>query len=91
MVETSKSGSMSGERKRDAGPWPTDHRASLRLYLRPPFAVEAQHAVADLRLCRSPTLGERMMLAHELLQPLVEHVGIDLGGRDVGVTEQLLH
>ena len=36
-------------------------------------------------------LGQRVVLVDEALQALVEDVGIDLGRRDVGMTEQLLH
>ena len=40
---------------------------------------------------RSALLGQRMMLMHQLFQPLLEHVRVDLGRRDVGMAEQLLH
>ena len=32
-----------------------------------------------------------MQIAHEAFEPLFQHVGIDLRGRDVGVAEQRLH
>ena len=35
--------------------------------------------------------GQRMMLEHELLQPLLQHMRVDLRRRDVGVAQQLLH
>ena len=36
-------------------------------------------------------LGQRVQIAHEALQTLVEKMRIDLGGRDVGVAEKRLH
>jgi hypothetical protein len=36
-------------------------------------------------------LSERMMLLDEPSQALLDDVGIDLRGRDVGMTKQLLH
>jgi len=32
-----------------------------------------------------------MQIAHKAFEPLFQHVGIDLRGRDVGVAEQRLH
>ena len=32
-----------------------------------------------------------MQVAHQALQPLLDHMGIDLRRRDVGVAEQRLH
>ena len=36
-------------------------------------------------------LRQRMQVAHQALQPLLDHMGVDLRGRDVGVAEQRLH
>ena len=38
-----------------------------------------------------PRSGQRVVLEHQLLQPLFEHVRIDLRGRDIGMAQQLLH
>ena len=35
--------------------------------------------------------GERVVLGDQRAQPLLEHVGVDLRRRDVGMAEQLLH
>ena len=32
-----------------------------------------------------------MQIAHEAFQPLLQHVGIDLRGRDIGVAQKRLH
>ena len=32
-----------------------------------------------------------MQIAHEAFQPLLQHMGIDLRGRDIGVAEKRLH
>src|SRR6516162_2054337 len=40
---------------------------------------------------RALFLAERMQVAHQALEALVEHVGVDLRGRDVGMAEQRLH
>src|SRR6476659_7133858 len=32
-----------------------------------------------------------MQVSHQALEPVIEHVGIDLRGRDVRVAEELLH
>ena len=34
---------------------------------------------------------QRMQVAHQALEALLQHVGVDLRGRDVGVPEQRLH
>ena len=36
-------------------------------------------------------LRQRMQVAHQAFQALLDHMGIDLGGRDVGMAEQRLH
>jgi len=36
-------------------------------------------------------LRQRMQVANQALQPLLDHMGIDLRGRDIGVAEQRLH
>ena len=36
-------------------------------------------------------LRQRMQVAHQALQPLLDHMGVDLRGRDVGMAEQRLH
>src|ERR1700674_663502 len=36
-------------------------------------------------------LRQRMEVAHQALEALLQHMGIDLRGRDVGVSEQRLH
>src|SRR5215470_11546968 len=39
----------------------------------------------------APPAGQRMLVVHERTQLLVEHVRVDLGRGDVGVTEHQLH
>ena len=47
------------------------------------------HAVRRrVRLQGRRRVGERMLLQHQLAQPGLEHVGVDLGGGDAGVAEQ---
>src|ERR1700761_122611 len=48
----------------------------------------SQGKVATKRCRRRSFLAQRVEIADETLQALFEHMGIDLGGRDVGVTEQ---
>ena len=35
-------------------------------------------------------VGKRVMVGEQSYQPLLKDMGVDLGGRDVGVAEQLL-
>src|SRR5581483_6277085 len=35
--------------------------------------------------------GQGMVVEDELLEPLLEHVRVDLGRRDIGMAQQLLH
>src|SRR6185295_10110615 len=42
-------------------------------------------------LWRSLFLRQRVQVAHQAFQPLLDHMGIDLGGRDVGMAEQRLY
>jgi len=36
-------------------------------------------------------LRQRVQIAHQALQPFLDHMGVDLRGRDVGMAEQRLH
>ncbi len=38
----------------------------------------------------STLLGQRMLGRHHFAQAIARHVGVDLGGRDVGVAQQRL-
>src|SRR6266487_6097494 len=42
------------------------------------------------RAARS-ALGQRMQIAHQALEPFVEHVRIDLRRRDIGMAEEYLY
>ena len=53
----------------------------------PPAAGPGDRDVAVRRL----RLRQRVQIAHQALEPLLQHMGVDLRGRDVGVAEQRLH
>ena len=56
-------------------------------------AKPRQTGVSPAATCQAASLllGQRMVLGDEGAQPLLEHVGVDLRRRDVGVAEELLH
>src|SRR5215831_11176277 len=59
-------------------------------------ALSAEKRPKSRRIaCRSygvlRLLRQRMQVAHQALQPLLDHMGVDLGRGDIGVAEQGLH
>ena len=57
----------------------------------PPKHGEVKEAENILMVPNGLPLPERMQVAHQAFQALFQHMGIDLGRRNVGVAEQGLH
>ena len=74
----------------DAGGRPMRVNAAL-VGLEPVRRAGGVPAAAGVNRARLRPVRQRMQVAHHALQPLVEHVGVDLRRRDVGMAEQLLH
>jgi hypothetical protein len=36
-------------------------------------------------------IGQRVQIAHQAFEPLFDHMGVDLRGRNIGMSEQRLH
>ena len=64
-----------------------ERQVPYRSLTRPSGALKSRNGTALHLLL----LRQRMQIAHQALQPLFQHMGIDLRGGNIGVAEQRLH